>query len=350
MSDDSDVAKARQLVRNVILAQSNVFIKELLLKRDIKGGTNKAEFQQQLDDAITAGVLSYAELRDWVNDTEGWGDEHVYLYQAPKPVDTLLGDQSRLRNQVRKAGLESVFGADSSLEFPEERKLTGIHLADGELTFVWHQGTRSERRASDKDFDDIDAGGERYFYRAYREVSRRSVTRVVVRPKLIAVFLPSASEPKAHLEERASLAGEIEKIVAFADWELFSMSNAIKSLDAASMRNGARRFAHAHTTRFAANGGGHIEFASDTDQSYADVESLREVRIAVSPGKFKGTDGDFRFVLPATTNGSASGNGAADGRAVKVQLYAAYDRIRMFAKLTRAEAWWIIDKIPKRRG
>lgn len=288
-------------------------------------------------------------MREWVDDTEGWGDEHVYLYRVPESLGTLLHDASRLRKRVEKAGLGSVLDADTSLEFPDERTLTGIHLADGELTFTWHQGTRSEKRASEKDFSEIDdEDGEKYVYRAYREASRRSVTRIVVRAKLGAVFLPSASEPKTHLQQRESLAADIKKIISLDDWEICSMGKAIKNLDAASMKRGAPRFATARTTRLAATGGGYIEFASDTDQSYADVEPLREVRNAVNPGKFKGADGDFRFELPASKSGTSSDDEPA-GRSVKVQIYAAYDRIRTWAKLTRAETWWILDKIPKQK-
>lgn len=344
VADMNTTDSARQLVRDVILAQSNVFIKELLIGKGIRGGATKADFQKQLDDEIAAGNLTYEELKAWVEETEGWGDEHIYLYKIPTPVTRLLGQAAYAEERVRKGKLAAVWNADPSLEFPPVRKLTSIQFGERELTFVWHQGTQFEKRAKEKDFERVEEDGERYLYKAWRIASRRSVTRIVIRPYFAAVFLPSLSEPKTHAEERASLFEEIAGIVRMHDWPLYSMGEAIKVLDAASLRSRAKESLRARHTRLTAKAGGYVEFASETDMSYADVKPLRDVRHAVQSGQFRGTGGDFQLLLGSRTNG----NGEPKVQPVKVQLYGDFDRIRLWVRLTRNDVWEILKKIPKR--
>jgi hypothetical protein len=345
MAGRRETDKALRLVRAVILAQSNVFIKELLISRDIYGGITKADFEIQLEDAIADGSITYDELKAWVEETEGWGDEHVYLYKVAAPIERMLSDSKYAEERARKAGFETVWNADTSLKFPAARKLTAIQHSEGELTCVWHQDMPFEKRAKEKDFLHDEPDGEQYSYKAWRIAHRRNVTRIVIRPRLAAIFLPSASEPKTHTDERASLMKEISGFISMQGWPLYSMGEAIKVLDAASMRPAAKGLRARHT-RLSAKGGGSVEFASDTDMSYADVEPLREVRGAVSPGKFKGSVGEFHFLLPM--DGKEKQNAPEDGRAVKVQLYGDFDRIRLWVRLTRADVWWILRKIPKR--
>jgi hypothetical protein len=345
MAGRRDTERAIQLVRDVILAQSNVFIKELLISRNIYGGVTKADFELQLEDAITDGSITYDELKAWVDETEGWGDEHVYLYKVATSVERLLSDSKYAEERARKAGFETAWNADTSLKFPTVRKLTAIQHSEGELTCVWHQDTPFEKRAKEKDFLHDDPDGEQYLYKAWRIAHRRNVTRIVIRPRLAAIFLPSASEPKTHADERASLMKEISEFISMHDWPIYSMGEAIKVLDAASMRPAAKGLRARHT-RLDAKGGGSVEFMSDTDMSYADVEPLREVRGAVSPTKFKGAVGEFQFALPI--DGKEKQGVSVETRSVKVQLYGAFDRIRLWVRLTRADVWWILRKIPKR--
>ena len=58
MPPNREIANALKLARDVILVQSNVFIKELLLSRQIRGGTTKADFADQMEVAISAGELT----------------------------------------------------------------------------------------------------------------------------------------------------------------------------------------------------------------------------------------------------------------------------------------------------
>jgi hypothetical protein len=342
----SDRQMAHDLVRDVILAQSNIFIKELLRKQGFKGAATKEQFEAQLAEAVDTGALTYSDLTAWMEEIEGWGNEHVYLYKVPDALVGALADPAKFKARLEKAGFGELWGADRSFEFPEVRKLVGVYHAGGELTFVWHEGAAYRKRASEKDYEEQDPeDGEHYYYQAYRRVPQRDVTRVIVRRSLLAVFLPSDNLPATHTERRMNLSAELKAFVPFIDWELYSMGEALKLLDTMSMKPALSKTLRAPKTRWNAKGGGYVDFGSETEGSYAAVEELREVRSAVPRSKFKGGQAQFGFTLPALSNGETK----EKGREAKVHLFSDYDRIRLTARLTRDDVWWILRKIPKRR-
>ena len=125
------------------------------------------------------------------------------------------------------------------------------------------------------------------------------------------------------------------------------MGEAIKTLDTASMRPSLAATLRAPKTRLKAKGGGYVDFGSETDSSYAAVDELREVRAAVRRSKFSGGSAQFTLSLPPLDGAQAPTS--AKERTAKVHLYSDYDRIRFTSRLTRADVWWILRKIPKRR-
>ncbi|HJQ36312.1 MAG TPA: hypothetical protein VKB93_04160 [Thermoanaerobaculia bacterium] len=346
MSKASDLEQAQSLVRDVILGQNNLYIKELLREKKVpvKANATKAELAALLTTAVDDGTITLAKLTDWIDETEGWGDEHIYLFNVPKSVcnDALWTRSEHVQEHVRGVKkLAKLWDADTSVEYPEERMLTGIHYDDSEreLTCVWHQGTRFRQRAKEKDFERDEEDGEHYYYDAYRDAARRNVARIVFRPRaaLAAVFLPGASEPKSHGPERESMVNEISDVFRIDDKRICSMADAIKALDAQANTNAGARKVQARSTRLnTTDGGAYVEFASDSKLGYAGFDPVRKVRKAVSSDEFVGGGATFHFTLPPI---------ADKERDARVNLYGDFQRIRMWVHLTRADVWAILGTI-----
>ena len=90
-----------------------------------------------------------------------------------------------------------------------------------------------------------------------------------------------------------------------------------------------------HTRLSDKGGAGYIEIVSTNKTSYTQSPTLLEVRAAARDSAFTGTGANFYFRL---TTGAKS-------RLVRVNLYADYQRIRLFVKLSRDEVWSILDGI-----
>ncbi len=75
-----EIEALKRLAAGIIRAQGNRFVKDLLRSKDIRIGGNKDEFQANLTAAIESGELTLEDVRTWLTSVEGWGDQHVYLF------------------------------------------------------------------------------------------------------------------------------------------------------------------------------------------------------------------------------------------------------------------------------
>src|ERR1700704_3158219 len=75
-----EIVDLKRLTAGIIRAQGNRFIKELLRDKDIRIGVTKDDFERNLNEAIENGNLRLDDVAEWLKSVEGWGNQHVYLY------------------------------------------------------------------------------------------------------------------------------------------------------------------------------------------------------------------------------------------------------------------------------
>lgn len=339
MPETADVDKALALLKRVILVQKNVYIRQLLRKHKVAAGDNKAQFEERLEAAIKDGTITLENLQSWLDETEGWGDEHVYLYDVPEKLAEDLPLQAKRR--VARAELNDFWNAPPSIEFPEARTLTGIYLDETELRFVWHQGATVEVRAEDHDKPPApEEDGEVYSYKAYRHDGSRNVTRVVIRPpeRIAAVFIPGPVEPKTHGTERDQIAAEINRVFRLDECTLCSLEKAIPNIEKDMIGSKVSLPMQTRHTRLSdLQGIGYVDFVSRGKRSYLESTNLLEVRSAARDEGFTGASANFFFTF----------DGSTKPEAIRVNLFTDYDRVRMWARLSRDEVWTILNFIRK---
>lgn len=74
------IAALKRLTAGIIRDQGNRFIKELLRDNHIRIGTTKDDFEANLNAAIESSALKLEDVATWLKSVEGWGYQHVYLY------------------------------------------------------------------------------------------------------------------------------------------------------------------------------------------------------------------------------------------------------------------------------
>jgi hypothetical protein len=321
-----------QLARGIVLAQGNTFIKELLREKNIRIGATKAEFEKNMLAAIESGELQREHIESWLNEVEGWGNQHIYIYTIPSAIRGAMRDSGVLEKKIRAAGLLELWNKSLSLEFPRKSMLTGINQQGDQLTFVWHQGTEFAIRRKDMDRRE-EIQGDIYEFRAYRIRSDRSVTRFVARPKdgLAAIFIQSAWDEEEHQTLLREIRDVVNKIVPFDGLQRLVIEKAIKKLDGEAL---SRTSVVAQSTRLSA-AGAYVEFAStSTSGGYQEIGAVRDVRRAVQPQQFTGTNGSF--LLPRSDS---------DSQKIRVKLYGEDRRVRLTHQMTQSEVWNVIEMI-----
>jgi hypothetical protein len=325
-----------RLVKGVVLAQGNAFIKELLRSRGIKIGTTKADFETNMMEAIHNGELQRQHIDSWLREVEGWGDQHVYLFNVSKSLrdDALWQEPKKIESKVKAAGLAKQWNSRSSLEYPPAQTLTGVYFENAALTFVWHKGLELWVRAKAKDYqEEID--GDTYEYRAYRMRGDRLVTRFELRPSdgLAAAFIQIAVDDEEHKRALEIVRATINRLWSFDEFEPFPIANAIKKLDTRALENDGIT---AQSTRLN-SGDAYVEFGARSALSgYQDSTPVRDVRRAVRQASFTGMNG--RFSLPLD-----SGNDA--DRKVRIQMFGGERRIKIASQMTADQVWGILGLI-----
>jgi len=310
--------KLKAEVRQIILSQGNNFIKELLRQHSIKIGTTKRDFAKNIADAIDEGTLTQDKIEKWLEEVEGWGNQHLYLFKAPTVATTGIDDL------LAGSDHKDLVGKGQSFDFPEELGLSNIHCDGIGLSLIWHLGKEGWDRAKSKDYMK-DVGLDRYRFDAYRQRMDRSVVRFEWRfaDKHCAILI-HRNKDIDHKEAVATVWKALQGL-ALCDKPTtsLSLSEAVKS---ASKQKGTR------TARLEADGG-FIELVSTLkDGGIDEVEAVRHARNAVDDTEFARAQGMFSV--------KQDGDGE---EAISVQVFGSEGRLRLWAQCKRDVVYAIVD-------
>jgi hypothetical protein len=329
-------AATRSLVRGVVVAQGNIFIRELLRDKHLPIGITKEDFEANLLQAIDDGKLLLEDVTQWLEEVEGWGNQNVYLYHLPESAtaDPIWRSAEAIRAKI-PADQRKLWKAQS-LSFPETWELTGISYADGVLTYVWHEQYPTLVRRPKMDRQEA-IEGDRYLFRAYLMRPDRSVMRFVLRTDkaVAAVFLQIPAEGDAHKDALAMVRDKTRFLV---DWNVltpFNASNAIKYLGQAELEG--KKTATDVKSRKArlAAADAYVEFGSTASGGdFLDSTPVRDIRRAVKLESFAGDNAIFNYTAHTPTGLS---------RPVTIEIVGEARRIKLRAQLKANEVWDILE-------
>jgi hypothetical protein len=339
----SEIAALKRLVEGVIRAQGNRFIKELLREREIRIGDTKEDFLVNLNGAIEDGKLRLHEVAEWLKSVEGWGNQHVYLYRISPPLRSDLTTR-RIRQRVQaNASLAKVWEASTVLAFPNEPNLTSISFTDSVLRLIWQEASPMWTPVPKKNFPRQE-GLDLYEYRAFLWVERRIFTRFEAHldKGIAGLFIPSpiqGSEHQAAVVEAKRVIGLVMDLKAL-EKEQLDISIVSKNLDQQNLPTNAAPTPEIKTQKSRlTSGGAYVEFAAtSTDRAFWEETAVRDVRKSVGLAQlrvFQGTEGSFIF----------PGGSGSDARSLRVQLYGAEKRVRLWAQMDADEVWSILGQI-----
>jgi hypothetical protein len=326
----------KTLVSQIILAQGNVFIRELLRTAGVRIGLTKADFERNLMRAIDDGTLRQEQIEAWLAEVEGWGNQHIYMFKVPADLakQPIWSNSAKLQNKATAAGYGDLWNAPVSFEFPDVQKLTSIQFDGSYLTLTWHQGQSWLVRDKTKDYtEEID--GDLYEFHAHRRQGERAVMRFVVALplRLAAIFLQTPRGEEEHDNALKEVQRVSSTIFDFDSLEEYGVPLGIKHLDQLALADQKGEYGVQSSMARLDAAGGYVEFGSTGQKSYQDFTPVRDVRKAVKPGFFTGHKSDFMF-------SSAPKN--ALSRKIRVTLYGKDGRIRVWVQMKAQEVWEVL--------
>lgn len=377
-----EVADLKRLAKGIMRAQGNRFIKELLRKkkaelpdREIRIGATKDAFERNVLAAIDDGDLQLGDFDSWTEDVEGWGNQHVYVYEIPAEIRAQLTPEL-VRQKVAEAGLDDFWDGSTLLEFPEEPELTSISFDDDVLRIVWQESSPTWAPVKERNIPPLAAPGDSgvaatgsvpgagawvtdglrrriakaanegidiWEYRAFRLIERRAITRFEARLEvgLAALFIAypiQGDEHKNAVKEAKAVIGQLLDLPALEDNQ-FDISVLSRNIDQANVptQGEPQPKLKSQKSRLGA-GDSYVEFAARSrDKAYWEEPAVLGVRASVrdeQAAQFEGTEGVFLFPSSAELS-----------QDFRVQLYGNKDRIRLWAQMKVGEVWSILRAI-----
>jgi hypothetical protein len=332
----------KRLAAGIIREQGNRFIKELLRAKDIRIGTNKAEFERNVVEAIETCRLTLDDIADWLTEVEGWGNQHVYLYKLSTTLQREL-TKPRIRQRVHAAGLDNVWDGQTVSAFPDAPELTSISFTGSILRVVWQESSPGWTPVPEKNYV-AEEGLDIFEYRAWRKIERRAITRFEAHLEggLAALFIASPIEGEEHQAAIIEAKRVIATLINLAALERGQLDISVvsRNLDQQNLPTNVAPNPSVKTQKSRlTSGGAYVEFAANSmDKAFWEEPAIKNVRNSVRTAQlsdFQGT-GVFLFQPDTATNLD---------RALRVQLYAKDNRIRLWAQMNAREVWAILLKL-----
>jgi hypothetical protein len=324
--------KLHELVDGIVLAQGNAFIKELLRSKGLRIGATKRDFEQSLREAIDAGKLTLVDLHGWLTEIEGWGAHHIYLYrwEASRLTRPLPNNADELQVWLSGAELESVARSPQPFTFPTALTITETRLTPTGIQVVWHQGTESWIHVEEQDYEEV-IDGDRYYFEAYRFQAERSVVRFVLRQdELAAVFIPTPLGPE-HRTTHSDVMSVATRLLGQGALRPIDIGRAQLRLDAGQLHGDTGIKAARSRLR---GQGAYVEFGSTSPTgTYADVDTVREVRDVATRGPLSGDSADLTFAATGKTD------------PIRVDLHANDRRVYIRAQISEPDEWRVLAEI-----
>lgn len=309
MPKPADINDLVAIAESIIKAQGNIFIRELLRSKKktdptIAIGVTKEEILGNLIAAIREGKLTRDDLDTWINEVEGWGKQHAYLYNInPKSFDDALWSSvEAVQKTVKAAAFDKMWKGAGDAAFPGTLQLAGIDYDGGRFECVWRRGVVGLQRDKTKDLLDQEIEGDMYEFHAYRKTPVRSVMRFELYPKRreASLFIQMPLGPD-HAQAKADAFSTLGKIFDTGSLAPVNISKAIKTLDQAELDTKGEKQSRvlAQNTKFASQGAT-VEFAADpTIQAWKNIAAVRQVRQALRADQFEGDSAKFIVNLQA---------------------------------------------------
>ncbi len=293
----TSISGLKELARGIVLAQGNTFVKELLRSNHVKIGASKTAFLSNLNTAIDDGILTEDIFNEWLNEVEGWGQQHAYIYRISnaETVKQLWKDRKLVQAKTSVAGFGNKWDVSSSSAVPDNRELTGVYFDDTSFRLVWYEGDSSAVRDKTKDILNKEIGADIYDFLAHRHRAKRIVTRFdwPRGSNYAAILMQTSWNKKEHDDIRAEVLAVVSKFIDADNIELVNISDAIMRLDQASVNNTDAGTGFTSESARLESGGAYIGFGTRTASSYANTAAVREVRNAVPIDRFNGESAIF---------------------------------------------------------
>jgi hypothetical protein len=306
---------------DVIFSHKLAWVRGLLKEQSLPSSGTEAELRNRIKEYLEAGTLSSGDLIGLLDEVEGWGDQHAYLYSASTALIAELADETEFKKALKKNRALGLFNEPLPLVLPDAPKLSSVDWSTDAVRFVWVEKREYRDRIEDEDREEDDLVFDAYKIKVTRGVISFQCDLVTGHAELLIQRLPTGNN---YLAEKAKYETRLGKFFDMAQLTPCTVGGAIKKIDSATgIRKRASELA---TTR-----GHRITYTSRSrkEDVYNDPDILKSRKTlgALLAGRL----GNYYWPI--------------DGRDIHLKLYAKDQRLGIFGECTQEEVSSVLAQI-----
>jgi hypothetical protein len=306
---------------NVLFHHNMGWIQQFLKAKELSAKGTKEELRDLVESYLDDESLSATDLVDLLDEIEGWGNQHVFLFKASDALIATLSDDKQVKDNLKKLRLARLFNRRIPLVLPSEPTVSSIEWTAQRIRFIWIERRVYRERREDESYTEGSLEFDAFEVVQSRGIVSFSCDLVSGLAEMLIQRLPTGND---YLAEKNKYQ---EQLVKFFDVDQLSpqkISGAIKKVDQAA---GIRK----RSSQLATALGYQVTYTSRSrkDDVYNDP-TVRKARKALGP-TVAGRLGNFYWPI--------------QGRDIHIKLYAKDQHIGIFGECTEAEVGDVLSEV-----
>lgn len=320
---DSSLSDAEKLL-DLLLMHRMSWVQAFLRERELPFSGERQRLRTRLCAYVADGSVTVDDLVGLLEEIEGWGNQHIYLYTLDDTLLRTLENETKVREALGRSRCSKLFNRRLPLVLPDKLTLSSVFWTRQRLRFVWVEKRTWRERLREEDRKDGDMEYDAYRRKESRGLVAFDCDLVAGNAELLIQRLPSGNR---YLEQKQRFEKELQQFVDLSHLQEFRISAGIRKIDEA--KNIRKRSTQLQTPQ-----GSRIVLTSKsrTEDAYRDP-TIRRAREAVGHNA-AGRLGNFYW--PAH-NGQL--------REIHVKLYAQDQRIGIFGECSQEEVKNVLSSV-----
>lgn len=311
-------------VLDLLFAHRMTWVQRFLRVRQLAFAGDKPTLRSRLASYLQAGTVTANELIGLLDEIEGWGDQHVYMYTASDALLRNISIEANVREMLRRRRCLRLLNNRLPLLLPDAPTLSAIQWTSQRIRFVWIDKRTWRERLPDQDREEAGIEFDAYETKEARGVVSFECDLVSGNAALLIQRLPSGNR---YVEQKLRFEQELERFIDIAELAECRISSGIRRIDETP---GIRK----RSTEFQTLRGSRIGLTSQSrkQDAYGDP-TVRSARRAVGHNA-TGRLGNFYF--------PSNDPNASD---IHVKLYAQDQRIGIFGECSEDEVRHVLSRV-----
>jgi hypothetical protein len=300
-----------ELLIDFVLAHKLAFTRDFLKNRELPYSGTSSTLRGRLSAYLSQDPARAEDLLRFLDHIEGWGDQHIYLLQAPTALSSQWRDKVWVRGHLRSEGYESLLNRHLPAFLPDAPTLSSIQHSDDHVRLIWVERRTWEERLPDEDTAEGDIVRRAYKVRRERGIMVFDWDLIAGTAMFMIRRLPTGTNYRENMARYAALMHGLVDLSLFAPADIRRAIKAIEQCTEVRLRQ---------TNWETARGGRASLRSAGKALNYSLDPQLAAARLALG-GQVSGQLGNFYWLA-----------GPALASEVHTHLYGDDNRVGLFGE------------------